>query len=182
MSTYLNSERHFRLYELFLAQIVTNWPELTIFDPDSSNLSVDTLATRIRMCRDNLVKNRWRSDKINMEKFDKIANDIAVSTLAVPGKVAVGPMDKIKAHALQPHKVGSTKYESTTAKIELAPIVVNNPSLQVVQALVVLHHNQVLTSPSMIVTKDLGVIDLLEKLSQIHDVAIQRDGDNFTIL
>lgn len=179
MSSYLTSERHFRLYESYLRRIVDAWPTVVTFEPVKPVASVATLETRIRICKNALKvelsgpKPTWDLGDFPVAKFLQIVDEIVVSSNVEPSKVACGPEDMLQKRApinFSPAEV----QDQVIPRIELV-----NPSLDLVVAVVVLHHYRLLSEPSTIKTGfDINSI-ITEKQ---YDVAIEKEGDVYTIL
>jgi hypothetical protein len=165
---YLQSERHFHLYEDYIAKIVTNWPQLTVFPKE--RLSVETLSTRIRICMKSLVDNQWAT-KIPFDKFIQIEDDIVVSTTANPGCVTCGPYDLVRKKV----PLGSQVEPSVTQLMPKVNLI--DPPEDLIKAVVVLHHHRLLMEPSVIKTTKPILY-----LQELYDVVIQDADGTYTIL
>lgn len=179
MSTsYLYSERHFRLYESYLKTIVDSWPEVSIFTPRPPVASVETLSSRIRMAREALRANiqsnepLWETS-IDKQKFLLMCDEFVVSTTIKPGKVVCGPVDKVRAMGLNIGPIEAV-VEQVIPKVNL-----DHPSEELLYAVLTLHHYRLLSEPSIVVTDLTSVI---QDFASSHDIAVQRNGDTFTIL
>lgn len=171
---YLQTERHFRLYERYLRELTERWPQLSVFTPQPPVASTETLSTRIRIAIKSLRNNQWPI-AWNMVKFIQICDEVVVSTNAQPGKVVCGPYDLVRK-LTPPNKV--MRAQDVDHDIEdLAKINLVNPSEELIHAVVVLHHHQLLLQPSTIQT----TFDI-KSLEQKYDISVTKDGDTYTIL
>jgi hypothetical protein len=110
-----------------------------------------------------------------MVKFIQICDEVVVSTNAQPGKVVCGPYDLVRKltplnKVMWPQDVDHGVEDSV--KINLI-----NPSEELIHAVVILHHHQLLLQPSTIQT----MVDV-KSLEQEYDISVTKDGDTYTIL
>jgi hypothetical protein len=167
---YLDSERHFRLYEDHIKCIVQAWPQIVTFDLKPPVLSPDTLASRLRICIKSLRNHQW-TVSWDFAKFIQICDEIVISVSARPGKVVCGPYDIIRKIVPLTSPV-----ESVTTGV-ITPINIANPNEDVIHAILLLHHHQLLIEPSTITSS----IDL-QVFNDRYDVSITKDGNVYTIL
>ena len=175
---YLESERHFRRYERYLEVIVNMWPMVAVFTPEPPVASVETLSSRIRIARDSLRNNQWQV-RLNMAKFMQICDEITVSTNAQPGKVVCGPADLLRKMVPLGTKVTSVNETGVPATHEHnfpATIKLVNPSQELIHAVIILHHHQLLIEPTTI-----QCIDDVVKLAENYDVSVLKDNDIYII-
>ena len=169
------SERHFRRYEPYLRDIVAAWPTVVTFVPKPPVASEQTLSSRIRMAIKSLAIYKWQPTIVNMQIFEKCHDKIYVSTTVRPGYVVCGPMSAVvPKRGVQPVEIDVTdsQIQQVIPRVRLT-----NPPLDLITALFVLHHHQLLSEPSVIETaEDIG------HLIGNHDVSVQRDGNKYTIL
>lgn len=172
---YLQSERHFKLYENYIFRIVNNWPNITTFKPEPPHSSVETLSTRIRMCMKSLRNNQWDT-MIPFGKFIQIVDEIVVSTAANPGCVTCGPMDSLRKKV----PLGTPVETEITQVVPLVNL--TNPEQDLLKAVLVLHHHRLLSEPSKVrITTPTGQ-SYLTTMAQIYDVSVEQEGEEFTIL
>jgi len=170
---YLESERHFRKYEYYIKTIVDKWPQLCVFTPVAPVASVETLSTRIRIAIKSLRANQWTVTDFNFAKFIQICDEITVSTRANPGKVTCGPEDLVRKAVPLGVKVEEQELPpSPSIRINLI-----NPSDDLITAVMVLHHHQLLIEPSTIKC-DAD----LRTYQELYDVSVTKEGDVYTIL
>lgn len=202
LSPYFQSERHFRLYEPYLAKIVDAWPQAVTFTPQPPVASVETLSTRIRICREALRNNiqsnedRWPTS-IPTAKFLQVCDEIVVSTTVHPGKVVCGPIETIlaiRASSQQGQGTPSTTSTPTPLPIysitsthdgQVIPIInLIDPDLQLIEAVLTLHHYRVMSEPSRITITDLqhSHHDKIAAFAKAHDIAISRLDNTYTII
>lgn len=170
---YLESERHFRRYEPYLAQIVKAWPETTVFEPKPPHASVETLSTRIRMARDSLRNSQWPT-AIPMAKFLTICDEIVVSTKSVPGCVACGERTTLfkKNREVFPSVLDE---KSETQVIPVINLV--DPDDELINWVLCGHSRRLLSSPSKIKTKKD-----LSWATNSYDVGVSQEGEVWTIV
>jgi hypothetical protein len=179
---YLTSERHFRLYESYLQEIVKAWPNPSIFTPKPPVASVETLSSRIRICNQALVSNiqsnepRW-STTIDTMKFLLITDELVVSITAVPGKVCCGPIDAVKALGVPVGVPCETIVEQRMPKINLV-----EPSEELLLAVLVFHHCRMLNEPSIIVVSEPLLQATIIDFVGSHDIAVTKNDNVYTIL
>ncbi|MDE2105431.1 MAG: hypothetical protein KGL39_49850 [Patescibacteria group bacterium] len=176
-SPYLHSEQHFRRYEPYIVEIIKRWPVVVSFTPKPPHASVETLSTRIRICCEALRVNIHSSQPLWIDaqlaqKFLEIDDDITVSLSAEPGKVVVGPRSSVIK--MTPIKAD---IEPAIPAINTAPIQLTNPPADVINAIMVLHHHQVLVEPTTISTP----LDV-QHLAESFDIATTQNGNVWTIL
>lgn len=165
--TYRYSERHFKRYEAHIATIVRQWPAVSVFDP--TTLSLETFSCRLRDAMKSLHDNQWTSS-VDAMKFVQIADDITVSTSSHPGKVAVGPRDKLRK--LVP--LGrSVEAEPAPQTLTVPAINLINPPVDTIIATLVFHRDRILVEPSVIETPE----DLIA-LGGGYDVEIEKTAEN----
>lgn len=173
---YLQSERHFRRYEPYIAEIVRAWPQLAILEPKPPISSVETLASRVRICikalRDNFKSDESSWDFSNPSKFIQICDEIVTSTTAIPGRVVCGPEDLVRKQVPLGVQV-QPEITQVIPKVQL----MNCTDLELIKAVIVLHHHKLLCEPSIVQTT-LAV----DRLAESYDVAVEKNGDMFTIL
>lgn len=174
---YLQSERHFRRYEPYIEEIVRQWPLPCIFTPKPPVCSIETLASRLRICIKALDSNIASGDRMwdvgfPVNKFVQISDEITVSTTAMPGKVVVGPMKSIRK--LTP--LGVQVEPEITQVIPKVHLV--EPSDELIKAVIVLHHHRLLTEPSVIQVTARN----MNWEAEGYDVAIEKNGDTYTII
>ena len=169
---YLQTERHFRRYEAYLREITEKWPQLSVFTPAPPVASTETLSSRIRIAIKSLRNNQWDTTWAGT-KFVQICDEIVVSTTAQLGKVVCGPFDLVRKQV--PLGQIITPYDSTT--VDLVKINLINPDDELLHAVIVLHHHQLLIEPSTITTTQD-----LRALEQKYDISVQKDEDVYTIL
>ena len=184
---YIKSERHFKLYEPYIIDVVTAWPSLVIFTPKPPHASIETLSTRIRICiralRDAIQRNSGWTHNINEAKFLQCCDEITVSTSVVPGKVVCGPYDLVCKKTPQGQPVAETVSGSVQDRVEFMPAInVVDPSVELVNALLVMHHHRLLLNPSTVqftTSSELQRVDV-----GMYDVAIDHDvtTNTFTII
>ena len=181
-TTYLKSERHFRLYEAYLRQIVDVWPAVSTFEPKPPVASTATLETRIRICKNALKEHlshdlgngAWALGDFPVQKFLEIVDEIVVSSNAVPGKVVCGPDDLVRKRTANGFSAVDIEHVQSVPTIDL-----DKPNLDLVVAVIVLHHYRLLTEPSVLSTG----FDIAAIITEHHyDVAVEKDGDKYTIL
>ena len=185
MSSYLKSERHFRLYEPYLRQIVEAWPAVVTFEPKAPVASTATLETRIRICKNALkehlshdlgndASSLWLLGDFPVQKFLNVVDEIVVSSNAVPGKVVCGPEDLVRKRTASGFAAVDIAHDQVVPQIDL-----DKPELDLVMAVIVLHHYRLLTEPSRLRTG----FDIQAIINDHHyDVAIEKEGDKYTIL
>lgn len=170
---YLQSERHFRLYEQYIDEIVKAWPKVVVFTPQPPIASVETLSSRLRMCMKSLRANLWPTT-LDIAKFLQIVDEVVVSTTLEPGKVACGPYDLLRKRVAPnlPVEVQTNELTQVVPRVKLT-----NPPHDLIDAVVVLHHYRLLSEPSEIVTdKDM------ECYTKLFDVSVQKDGDRYIVI
>lgn len=176
---YLKSERHFRRYEPYLKAIVTQWPNLVVFTPQPPVCSVETLASRIRICIKALhdaIQGEGEWDcSFDLMRFVQIADEIVVSTTAQAGKVVCGPEDKIRKQVPLGVQI-EPPIEQVIPQVHLV-----NPDEDLFMAVIVFHHNKLLTEPSTVEITDERLIDI-NNLMRSYDVAIEKSGNIYTII
>jgi len=187
---YLQSERHFRRYETFLWHIVNEWPRMVDFQPTPPIASVETLASRIRICiralRANIQSNeaQWKT-AIPAAKFLQICDEIVVSVTAKPGYVVCGPYDAVRRRTPLGVRVPENDNELShpvNADPDLCQIIpkvhLENPSNELIHAVIILHHHKLLTEPSVIISHGN-----VEEMCKPYDVACEKENETtFTIL
>lgn len=168
--SYLLSEKHFRHYEDHLNRIVKSFPLPVVFDVELPIKQADVLARNIRYAARSLTSNQWTT-KIDFAKFMTVWDSVEVSTLVNEGKVTCGP-------------------ETTASRVmsasslpkcpQIVPVIsLHEPSDELITAVVVFHHHRYLTEASQITTSNAM---LMSKLALAYDVAMQREGNTYTIL
>jgi len=177
MEPYLSSERHFRRYEQYIKTIVDSWPRSVTFTPQPPVCSVETLASRIRICikafRDNMQSSlvEWKVS-FSSAIFLQICDEIVVSTTAQPGKVVCGPAALVRKTV----PLGVAVEPIVTQTIPKVNLV--DPPTDLIRAILVLHHHKFLSEPSTIHTKQP-----IEPLADGLDVAIDLIEPNvYTVL
>ncbi len=172
---YLESERHFRLYENYLFKIVQSWPQITVFEPKPPHASAETLSTRIRMCKDSLRSHQW-SSSIPMAKFLLMCDELTVSVKTVPGKVACGPREALMRKNRAPDAYPSLADEFEEVQ-KIPVIILVDPDDKKILWVLQGHDYRFLISPSHIqTTKDLHA------LAAGFDVAVQKEGDKWVVI
>lgn len=175
---YLQSERHFRLYEHYLSEIVRQWPKVAVFELKPPIASTETLSSRIRIVnkalRANVQSNEalWTTN-IPTAKFLQITDEITVSTTLIPGCVVCGPPDMRTEGAL--FSLHETPVEQTIPKISLV-----EPELELLLAVLALHHYRILLEPSAITTTQFHTE--IEAFRVTHDIGVERVENDYVIV
>ncbi len=170
---YLESERHFRLYESYLFRIVQAWPGVIVFEPKPPHASVETLSTRIRMASKSLRDHQWPSG-IPMAKFLLMCDEFVVSTKTVPGRVACGPREAL----LKRNREVVPSVLDEKAELQQIPVInLVDPDDKTILWVFQGHDFRFLISPSHIqTTKDLHA------LAAGFDVAVQKEDEGKWII
>ena len=176
---YLQSERHFRLYEAYLAEIVKKWPLAVTFTPKAPVASPETLSSRIRIVnqalRANIQSNEelWKTE-IPTAKFLLVTDEITVSTTVSPGTVVCGPRDLVR-------KVGGAALLGKSIEPEgdqiIPKIILVEPKLDLLLAVLTLHHYRILFEPSTIMTTKFH--DEIKRFQEGHDIGVERKGNDY---
>lgn len=197
---YLGSLRFFKNWEPFVHQIVEQWPSLTLFEP--KNVTIATMTTRLRIAINSLKKNPTWVTEVNMAKFMSIAEEIAISPTYKEGFITCGPREKLRdaIHERLSHDrklevakmvqqdepsvhdvvvqspnvmtIPSMSGQATTNGIRLV-----NPTDELIRAVILFHHHQLLLEPSVIISESPVAI-----MAQGYDVGVSREGDEYTLL
>lgn len=182
--SYLSSERHFRRHESFIKRIVELYPNAAIFDVKPPITQSDVLARNIRYAGKSLHDNQWDvPETFPYPKFVQIWDEIEVSTTVMPGKVVcgtVGAMQKLSTTRIMGFN------ECTAAPEQAVPVVkLDEPSKELIEAVIIFHHFKYLSEPSIINTV-LPVEEIVKELQarnmHMYDIAVKREGNEYTIL
>lgn len=82
------TERAVRRYEVIIATIVQRFPEPTIVTANQLNLSLCTISNRLRDAIRSFREYKWPTNRFDMERFLKLADEIVVSER--PNEVVIG--------------------------------------------------------------------------------------------
>jgi hypothetical protein len=177
--SYLLSERHFRNNEDYLRIIVDTFPLLSVFVPPPTITQPDILARNIRYAARSLLTNQWPTSSINFAKFLQIWDDVSVSTTVHKGKVTCGPQEKLR-ELMAKNENPKQEVDVDEGPTQIVPkIRLIDPPLDLLQAVLTLHHYRYLTEPSEIqTTLNLEAFLANSKL----DLAIDKSGDVYTVL
>lgn len=138
-------EQAFRRYEPYLVALIAQWP--TPLEVNPAPYSVETFAARIRDAARGFVSNGWYSEYVKLEDFkDKWSlTEVKISkagtVILFPRIVQTGGI-LAKDPLTSQGQLGSV----TTAK----GLVVSNPDLNIIRALLLLHEKAVLTTPTKV--------------------------------
>lgn len=166
------SELAFRRYEATIAAIVQQWPSALIFSP--APLSVETFSCRLRDAIKSHQTHQWPSKSVNLMKFIQIADDIVVSTTANPGKITVAPATYFAKCKQIDFTLEKAQAEPQT---NVPHIRLENPTPDLIGAVILMHHYGIFSEPSMIKTP----IDITH-YSTTHNIEIAKDGEWYFIL
>jgi hypothetical protein len=164
-------------YEVVIAEAVRRYPNLVMFDPAPRTLS--TFSARLRDAMFSLYKYQWTGIAVDMEKFNKVYEDLVVSERVVEsggtkkGMCVVGSKDLIKT------PIFTSAYELPKPG-QLVVTLVND---SVVRALCVLCENKILPE-NMLPVKLLGEIspEVIAQLEVLHAVAFEKTDDGYLLL
>src|ERR1043165_6039666 len=175
--SYLLSERHFHRNLAYVAQVTKAYPQTVTFDVKPPITQADVLARNIRYAGKSLQLSQWRvgSNQLDYPKFVQVWDDVVISPTVHPGKVVCGPESVVRAMA---RNLPGTVNPIEGAPEQLVPKVeLEHPSMELIIAVLIFHHHRFLTEQSRI-TSELNI----QSIAEPYDVAIQRDGDTYTIL
>lgn len=177
---YLQSEKHFRRYESYIAEVVNRWPGPVHFEPKPPVSSVETLSSRIRICIAALERSlargeRWTVEGFSLDRFAEINAFIVTSTSIKPGWVTCGHGANIKEN-LEVRTVDPV-VEQVIPKVNL-----KDPPTELITAILTLHHYRLLCEPSVIELVEDKDVKFIENFGKTFDIAVERDGNKFTIL
>lgn len=182
--SYLSSERHFRRHESFIQRIVELYPNAAIFDVKPPITQSDVLARNIRYAGKSLHDNQWAvPSTFPYPKFVQIWDEIEVSTTTMPGKVVCGTVDAIAK--LGTSRILGFNAAQVTPEQAVPVIKLDEPSKELLEAVITFHHFKYLTEPSIITTVlpvEEIVIELQNRNLHVYDIAVKRDGNEYTIL
>lgn len=175
---YLKSEAHYQRYAGYIDQIVSGWPGPVALKPKPPVASVETLASRLRICisalRDAITDGEHWKLNFTEPHFSMICDSIVTSTTFTPGMVVCGSSSVLK------EKTKITRIDPVIEQI-VPKVNLHHPDGELIKAIMVLHHHRLLTEPSTIEANADGA-NFIDHFSRYYDIAVERDGDKFTIL
>ena len=177
--SYVLSERHFRRYEHYITLIVNSYPEVVSLAPQPPVASTETLALRIRICFKAFL-NAQRDGRewpvqFSTSKFLEVMNDIVTSTTVEPDRVVCGPTDRVRNKVPLGVQV-EPNVEQVVPLLHINPPLSND--LDLIKAVGLMHHHQILTAPSWFQGSTVDIKELLNPLT----VAVEKNGDLYIIL
>lgn len=165
------SEKAFRRYEDVIRKVLVNWPNITVIDP--SPYSVETFSCRFRDAVKAHAQSHFSSELVNYPQFIQLCDEFVVSLTYAEGKVAIGPYDQFVSSGKVDFAV-----DEVTAKTQAIPLInLVHPPIELIPAVIMLHHYRIFTEPSIITT----TLDITHYMAT-HDVSIEKNGDVYTIV
>lgn len=153
-------ESQFRRYEPLIEQIVTAWPKSSFFTPEAPIKSAETLRARLRDAMLSFYQNRW-SSKIPFNDFAPIFEE---------SKVVINDQKQVVV-CLRTNPL-------TPCAVPVKPgLSVTTENIDIVMALLVLHHASILLTPTQ-----LHTALPLQNMINAYDVHIAETSDGYTIL
>jgi hypothetical protein len=126
-------ESTFRLYEGCIIDILSNWPDATGFKP----ANVETFRCRLRDSVRSILDHNWPSE-IDLKKLFEISPLYQVSIMKET--VWVGTKEAIqRANGMFSQRTPVAEHN-----------IINNPSPEAIEAIMVLHHQRVFDRPTLI--------------------------------
>ena len=162
-----------RKYDHVLREATEKYPKVVFFDPRPEALA--TFAARVRDAKISIKEHQWPGLTLDLDKFNKICDDLVVAERNVDGKgvVAIGSKDLLRASDLAkqitPPRIGQ--------------LVVHFASDSVLRALCVLCQARILPEEQLPI-KILGNYDpaVIAQCELLHDVAFDKQVDGYTLI
>lgn len=165
-----------RNYESYITSLLAGWPDVLVCSPACS---VETFSCRLRDAIRSFRENRWRPRHFALADLDAIGDVVVAirgSNVVVGTKEALLAWDTVRDT--------TTLMDAKTTKPPGSPVhIIENPSQSALEALMRLHHERILTTPSHVhvdKSEDFGDVDYWQ---HNYDVSIETMGNgNYRIL
>lgn len=159
----------FKRYEACIADVVKNWPSVTVFDPAKAGYSLETFTCRLRDAITAASRYGYTSSLFTADQFARIAALVVCAQR--DGKVICGPQESIRSFST------IIPLNATTRSTEVFRII--NPRKNVLDAFCLLLSEQLLGKPLLVELMDP---QLLTEMQNKYDIVAELQPDGSTLI